>query len=205
MASQRVIQRPAFLALAGVAILVVLAGIYLVFSGKSNDGAGKSTSGLDVFAVGAMANFTFLEPGDPVLDVKFHDEAGDERDIAEWRGKMVLVNIWATWCGPCRHEMPALDRLQEMLGGDDFEVLALSIDRGGMDLPRAFYVENGIEQLALYNDATARAGVALGVFGIPTTVLLDRKGRLIGRLVGPAEWDDPAAVALVQATLAVPD
>lgn len=201
MASQRLIQRPAFLALAGVAIILALAGIYLVFSGKSNVEPGKSTSALEAFAVGAMANFTALEPEDPVTGVSFRDEDGVERNFSGWRGKVVLVNLWATWCGPCRHEMPALDRLQAALGGDDFEVAAISLDRGGMDLPRVFFAENTIQHLALYNDATARTSVALGAFGIPTTVLLDREGRLIGRLVGPAEWDAPEAIALIEAAI----
>jgi len=205
MAFQRLTQRPAFLALAGFAIVLALAGIYLVFSGKSNVGAAKSTSALEAFAVGAMANFTVLDAGDPVAEVKFYDAAGIEHNFSPWEGKVVLVNLWATWCGPCRHEMPALDRLQATLGGDDFEVLAISLDRSGMDLPREFFTENSIEHLALYNDATARTGVALGVFGMPTTVLLNRQGHLIGRLVGPAEWDAPEAVALIRAAQSLAD
>tara|TARA_A100000171_G_scaffold41625_1_gene42512 strand:- start:333 stop:647 length:315 start_codon:yes stop_codon:yes gene_type:complete len=97
--------------------------------------------------------------------------------------------------------MPSLDRLQAEMGGDDFEVLAISLDRGGLDLPRAFYEEVGVERLVLLNDASARTGVSLGAFGMPTSVLIDKDGRLVGRLVGPAEWDHADAKALIQAVI----
>lgn len=194
-------KRPAFVAIAGIAIAVILAGIYWVFQGESNVDRINSGSALEAFVTGAMANMTVYEAGEPLEAVTFVDERGAERHLEEWRGKVLLVNLWATWCAPCRHEMPALDRLQAQLGGADFEVLAISLDRSGLDLPRAFYVENEISNLKLYNDASARSGVALGVFGMPTTLLLDREGRLIGRLVGPAEWDVPEAVALIQAVI----
>ncbi|MAN63493.1 MAG: redoxin [Parvibaculum sp.] len=148
-----------------------------------------------------MANFAVFAVPERPDPVQFVDGEGQSRSFDDWKGKVVLVNLWATWCGPCRHEMPALDRLQAELGGEDFEVLAVSLDRSGLDLPRAFYSEHNIVHLGLYNDASARIGVALGVFGIPTTVLLDREGRLIGRLVGPAEWDAPDAVALMKAAI----
>lgn len=194
-------QKPAILAFAVLAIAVALAAIYWTFQGESNDAAGKTLSKLDAFAVGAMANFTVS--GDPAVPgaVSFIDGTGAERSLEDWRGKVLLVNLWATWCAPCRHEMPALDRLEKALGGPDFEVLAISLDRGGLDLPRDFYAEIGIEHLDLYNDATARAGVTLGAFGMPTTVLIDRDGRLVGRLVGPAEWDAPEALALIAAAI----
>ena len=194
-------KRPGILALAGLAIAFLLAGIYLVFQGESNVDEPISGSELQALATGTLSNMAFFTPDEPVQAVSFVDGSGEERHVEEWRGKVVLINIWATWCGPCRHEMPALDRLQEQLGGDDFDVLAISLDRSGLELPRAFYAENGISNLALYNEASARIGVNLGVFGMPTTVLLDREGRLIGRLVGPAEWDAPEAVALIRAAI----
>jgi len=199
-------KRPGFLAFASLALVslavaIVLAGIYLVLWGESNVDGTNSVSPLAELATGAMVNLTVFEADEPVETVTFVDETGAERHLEEWRGKVLLVNLWATWCGPCRHEMPALDRLQALLGSDDFEVMAISLDRAGLDLPREFYAENNISNLKLYNDATARTGTKLGVFGMPTTVLLDREGRLIGRLVGPAEWDAPEAIALIEAAI----
>jgi thiol-disulfide isomerase/thioredoxin len=198
-------QSPIFLAVAALAATLVIAGIYVTFWAESNDEVVNSTAsvngGLQALTVGEMANFTVFEAPERPDPVSFVDSDGNERSFDDWKGQVVLVNLWATWCGPCRHEMPALDRLQAELGSDAFEVLAISLDRSGLDLPKAFYAENNIEHLALYNDASSRTGVALGVFGMPTTVLLDREGRLVGRLVGPAEWDAPDAVALMQAAI----
>lgn len=198
-------QSPVFLAAAALATALVIAGIYVTFWGESNVESGKSAessnSGLQAFTVGEMTHFAIFDAPEPPDPVQFVDEEGKSRSFDDWKGKVVLVNVWATWCGPCRHEMPALDRLQAELGSDEFDVLAVSLDRSGLDLPRRFYAENKIEHLGLYNDDSARIGVALGVFGMPTTVLLDREGRLLGRLVGPAEWDAPDAVALMKAAI----
>ncbi len=198
-------QSPVYLAVAALATALVIAGIYVTFWGESNVEGGISAetinSDLETFAVGEMANFAVFGSPERPDPVQFVDGEGNSRSFDDWKGKVVLVNLWATWCGPCRHEMPALDRLQAELGGEEFEVLAVSLDRSGLDLPRAFYAENNIEHLGLYNDASSRTGVALGVFGMPTTVLLDREGRLLGRLVGPAEWDAPDAVALMKAAI----
>ena len=115
---------------------------------------------------------------------------------------MVLLNFWATWCSPCRREMPALDRLQAALGGPDFEVVAVSLDRGSDEGPAGFLKETGVTHLQLYHDGSVRAGAAFNVFGMPTTLLIGRKGEILGRLVGPAEWDDASAQALVEAAIA---
>src|SRR3546814_2217971 len=102
---------------------------------------------------------------------------------------MILLNIWATWCGPCREEMPTLDRLQARLGGPDFEVVALSIDRAGIAVVSEFYDEIRVQHLAEYIDESAKAAGQLNAVGLPTTLLIDREGQEIGRQVGPAEWD----------------
>ncbi len=198
-------QSPIFIAAAALATALVIAGIYVTFWGESNVEAGisaeNSTNDLTAYTVGEMTNFAVFEAPERPDPVQFVDGEGENRSFEDWRGKVVLVNLWATWCGPCRHEMPALDRLQAELGSNDFEVLAVSLDRSGLELPKEFYEENKIEHLGLYNDASARTGVALGVFGMPTTVLLNRDGELLGRLVGPAEWDAPEAVALMKAAI----
>ena len=128
---------------------------------------------------------------------------GDGRNLtlADFEGRVVLLNIWATWCPPGREEMPTLDALQARLGGSDFHVLPLSIDRAGLEPVRRFYRETGIRNLDLYIAEDTRAMLALAVVGLPTTILIDRIGRECGRLAGPAEWNSPEAVAQISALI----
>ncbi len=156
-----------------------------------------------------MAAFVFRkEPEAPVnvhgAPIKFQDAEGKERTLADWRGKVVLLNLWATWCLPCRKEMPSLDRLQAALGSDKFEVVALSVDRKGLDASRKFLDETKVERLALYVDASTRATSELRVVGLPATLLLDAEGREIGRLLGPAEWDSEDAKRLIRSVVSDP-
>jgi thiol-disulfide isomerase/thioredoxin len=148
-----------------------------------------------------MAAFIFRKAPEDLPEVKFQDASGQERTLAGWRGKVVLLNLWATWCLPCRKEMPALDRLQREMASDQFEVVAVSVDRTGLDGARKFLVEAKAEKLALYADGTARLATTLRAAGLPATLLLDREGREIGRLLGPAEWDGEDAKRLIRAAL----
>jgi thiol-disulfide isomerase/thioredoxin len=139
----------------------------------------------------------------PVL--AFRDGAGAQRSLADWRGRTVLLNLWATWCVPCRKEMPTLDALQAKLGGPDFEVVAVNIDTRDPDKPRTWLREIGIGNLAYYADANAKvfqdlkaAGKAIGM---PTTLLIDPNGCEIASLAGPAEWASADGVSLVSAAL----
>ena len=122
-----------------------------------------------------------------LLSPPFVDGDGRDLTLADFEGRVVLLNIWATWCPPCREEMPTLDALQARLGGSDFHVLPLSIDRAGLEPVRRFYRETGIRNLDLYIAEDTRAMLALAVVGLPTTILIDRIGRERGRLAGPAE------------------
>jgi thiol-disulfide isomerase/thioredoxin len=146
--------------------------------------------------------FVIHEAARPLPDIRFADGAGRPRALTDFRGRVVLLNLWATWCAPCRREMPTLDRLQAALGGPDFEVVALSIDRAGIDAVRKFYGDVGVEHLGLYIDGTGKAASALGAVGVPTTLLIDRDGREIGRLAGTAEWDAPEMMAFIRRHLA---
>lgn len=146
-------------------------------------------------------NFIIHEAAKTVAEIQFEDADGRSRSLNDFRGKIVLLNIWATWCAPCRKEMPTLDRLQTALGGDDFEVVALSIDRR-MDAVRKFFAEIGIQKLATYLDSSAKATRQLGAVGLPTTLLIDREGREIARLIGPAEWDSPDIAAFIGCVIA---
>lgn len=138
----------------------------------------------------------------PVANIGFVDRAGVRHDLTAFAGKFVLLNVWATWCEPCRREMPTLDRLQAALGGADFEVVALSIDRQGVEVVAPFYASLGLVNLAMYADASAAAQRELHVVGIPTTLLIDRAGREVGRLVGPAEWDSAEMIGFISDRIA---
>jgi thiol-disulfide isomerase/thioredoxin len=148
-----------------------------------------------------MAAFVFRKTPEALPEAAFQDGTGKERSLADWRGKVVLVNLWATWCLPCRKEMPSLDRLQKELGSDKFEVVAISVDRKGMEASRKFLDETKAENLALYVDASARMTSTFKVVGLPATLLLDKDGREIGRLLGPAEWDSEEAKRLIRTML----
>lgn len=147
-------------------------------------------------------NFAMHETPKPVPEIQFQDGEGQPRTLANYAGRVVLLNVWATWCIPCRKEMPTLDRLQAELGGPDFEVVALSIDRAGPDAVRKFFAVIGIQHLVLNIDASGKAMFALGIIGLPATILIDREGREVGRLIGPAEWDSPAMVAFLRDRIA---
>ncbi|MBI1201916.1 MAG: redoxin family protein [Rhodopseudomonas sp.] len=149
----------------------------------------------------AMRNLVLHASPKPVAQLSFGDAQGLPQHLTDYRGKVALLNVWATWCVPCRHEMPALDRLQAALGGAEFAVLPISIDRGGKDVVSKFYTEVGIHNLGMYLDSAGKATRELGVFGLPTTLLLDREGREIARLIGPAEWDAPGTVAFIKCVI----
>lgn len=127
----------------------------------------------------------------PVSDFAFQNGSGDEMSLSDFRGQVVVLNLWATWCPPCREEMPTLDALQKKLGGDRFEVVALSVDQAGPQVVRDFYAEIGIDHLGLYIDSSMQVMIDLGVRGIPTTLVIDRNGQEVARLVGKADWATP--------------
>ncbi len=157
--------------------------------------------GRNSLSVGQMAAFVFKPAPEPLPKVTFVDATGKERTLDDWKGKVVLLNLWATWCAPCRKEMPGLARLQAELGSDKFEVVAVSVDRTGTAGAKKFLDQIKVEKLAVLADPTARMGTTLRAIGMPATLLLDTEGREIGRMVGPAEWDTPEAKALIQAAL----
>ncbi len=189
----------------------VVVGIYVTSTPKSNvadrdltnrevNGAAPAAPKTEV-AAGRLAAFVHKKTPEPLPDVSFTDGSGNSKSLADFRGKTILLNLWATWCAPCREEMPSLDRLQQEFGSDKFEVVALALERGGAKAARKFLDEIKASNLALYVDKSTRAGSKLRVLGMPTTILIDGEGREIGRLAGPAEWDTPEAKKLVSAAL----
>jgi thiol-disulfide isomerase/thioredoxin len=163
--------------------------------------AAPSGPGSNALSQGHMAAFVFKKEPEALPEARFQDANGAEKSLADWRGKVVLVNLWATWCAPCRKEMPALDRLQKELGSSKFEVVAISVDRTGLAGARKFLDETSVQNLALYADPTTKLSSALKAVGLPITLLLDTEGREIGRLVGPAEWDSGDANRLIRAVI----
>src|SRR5690606_27725209 len=138
----------------------------------------------------------------------FDGPDGKPKTIADFAGKTLLVNLWATWCVPCREEMPALNALQKELGSDRFEVVAINIDTGDDEKPKAFLTETAVDDLAYYRDASMgvfntlkKEGLA---FGLPVTLLMDDKGCLLSAMNGPAAWDSDDAKALIRAATATP-
>ena len=199
--------------LAAVAAVVLVAGaaVYGFLGVVRNPGEPACRSALDLArSLDPLVHgeFAAVKPADeahflPV--VSFHDSAGQAKSLADWHGRTVLLNMWATWCVPCRREMPALDALQQKLGGPDFEVVAVDIDTRDLGKPRAFLHDIGVNNLAYYSDASAKvfqdlkaAGKAIGM---PTTLVVDPNGCEIASLSGPAEWASPDGVKFVSATL----
>jgi thiol-disulfide isomerase/thioredoxin len=164
----------------------------------SVEGIVSSTNSL---ATGEMLTFVFKKSPEALPAFTFEDGAGVAKTLADWKGKVVLLNLWATWCTPCRKEMPALDRLQKELGGDRFEVVAMSVDRQGVTASKKFLDETKVSNLKLYIESTSKSIGLLRAPGLPTTILIDREGREIGRLAGPAEWDSADAKKLLQSVL----
>jgi len=131
----------------------------------------------------------------------FTDGEGRRVDLAAFSGRVVLLNLWATWCGPCVAEIPALDRLEARFGGRDFQVVAVSVDRGGAAVVEPFLRRRHIESLPVYLDPESRTLGALGVSGLPTSLLLDRAGRVLGRVEGDPGWDQPEALRLIEGVI----
>jgi thiol-disulfide isomerase/thioredoxin len=152
---------------------------------------------------GEVAAFNALKTPRPLVDISFQGPDGAPKKLSDLRGKTVLLNLWATWCVPCREEMPGLDRLQAAAGGPDFEVVAVNIDTARLDRRQQFLNEIGVKSLVFYADPTADVFQALKragkVVGLPTSILIDAQGCEVGALAGAAVWDSPDAKSLIAA------
>ena len=154
-------------------------------------------------AEGEVAALNVDKNPKPAVDISFSGADGKKLTLADFRGRNVLLNLWATWCVPCRSEMPALDRLQAKLGGKDFEVVAVNIDTSRLDRPKAFLADAGVKSLKSYADSSADAFETLRVagkaLGLPTSLLIGPDGCELAVMAGPAQWDSPDAVKVVTA------
>jgi|HubBroStandDraft_1064217.scaffolds.fasta_scaffold00005_111 thiol-disulfide isomerase/thioredoxin len=153
---------------------------------------------------GVMAGFQRRPAPAPLPAVEFLDEAGNATDLSRFKGKLTLVNLWATWCQPCIKEMPSLDRLKAAREGDRFTIATVSEDVKGAAAVEPFLAKNSLGGLPRYLDPKNALLRAFGAAGLPTTLLLDGAGREIGRLEGPADWDGPEAMGLIDWYIAHP-
>ena len=199
-------------AAAAVGILIVLAGVYGIARLRSNPAdtacqpAVNAAKAIAPLVHGEVAALAVAQRPFRVPDLAFKDAQGHDMTLADWRGRTVLLNLWATWCVPCRREMPALDALQAKLGGPAFQVVAVNIDTRDPAKPLAFLKDVGASHLAYYSDSSARVfedlKAAGKAFGMPTTEIVDRNGCEIGTMAGPAEWASDDGVKLLSAAIA---
>jgi thiol-disulfide isomerase/thioredoxin len=196
---------------AGFVILAAITAYYLFQADPRKAGpvetapasAADAPAGFSkALATGTLAAFLVHAQPKPLPDVAFTDGSGKPLTLSDWKGRVVLINLWATWCAPCRKEMPDLAKLQQQLGSDQFEVVAISVDRKGAEASSTFLKETGADALKLYVEPTTKIVSELQSAGLPATILIDRQGRELGRLLGPADWASPEAQALVKAALA---
>ena len=196
--------------IAGVA--VGLAGVYGIATLTRNAGgdaacrpAVELARKIAPFAHGEVAAVNVAKSPLRLPDLAFQDASGKALTLEHWRGGTVLLNLWATWCVPCRKEMPALDALQQRLGGPGFEVVAVNIDTRDPDKPKAWLKEVGVQKLAYFPDPAAKTFQELKsigrAFGMPTTLLIDPKGCENATIAGPAEWASDDAIKLIRAAL----
>jgi thiol-disulfide isomerase/thioredoxin len=194
-------------------VVVGLAGVYGIATLTRNVG-GDAACGPAVelakkiapFARGEVAAVNTAKSPLKLPELAFQDAAGKPLTLTHWRGRTVLLNLWATWCVPCRKEMPALDTLEQRLGGPGFEVVTINIDTRDPEKPKAWLKEVGIAKLAYYADPAAKTFQDLKAvgraFGMPTTLLVDPQGCEIGTIAGPAEWASDDGINLIQAAIA---
>jgi len=203
--------------LLGIGVILVVAAsvaaaVYGIGAFKRNApdgtcaGAVELARRLSPFARGEVAAFAVAEQALVLPDLAFRDANAGERHLSQWRGRTVLLNLWATWCVPCRKEMPALNVLEQQLGGPRFEVVAVNIDTRDSNKPREWLRDIGVDKLGYYADPSAKVFQDLKIIGraagMPTTLLVDPAGCEIGTIAGPAEWASRDGVALVTAALA---
>lgn len=206
-------RRFGLLTAAAVAGTVIgLAAIYVIGQGNGNGGdelacasALNTAQKIQPFAIGEVAALLTATKPLSVAQLTFQDTDGKDLALRDFKGKTVLLNLWATWCAPCRKEMPALDRLQQEMGSDKFEVVAVNVDTRNPQRPRDFLKEINVSHLGYYADNSMDIVTELRSFGrargLPSTMLVDGEGCEIGSMYGPAEWDSTDALALIRAAI----
>ena len=181
-----------------IAVPWTAVGLAVGLAGSASQAAAERPMERPVL-LGAFKNdFTILEEPFPAPREGWEDGQGNRLTLADYRGRVVLLNFWATWCAPCVHEMPALDSLQAALGDAGLTVLTVSAERGGAKAVAPFLAENGLDNLGVHLDPRGKFALSFGVRGLPTTWLIDREGLTVGLLEGSAEWDSQEARVLIE-------
>ncbi|MCI4660389.1 MAG: TlpA family protein disulfide reductase [Neomegalonema sp.] len=193
--------------LASLATLAVLYGAG-VFETSPATAAEPTTpaelSELRLLTKGSLEKMLVHQTPRPVAREAFRRENGRKATLADFQGRVLLVNFWATWCAPCKREMPSLDALQKARGSRDFEVVTISTDRQGARVARRFFDQAGIKDLALFVDQDSSLARAMDVKGLPVSVLIDRSGHEVARLVGEAAWDSAEVTRLIDQLVSYP-
>jgi thiol-disulfide isomerase/thioredoxin len=196
--------RPIVLGLSGALLVSLLAAVILI---RTIPPGANEAARVQLMAADAprspLGQFVPASPPRPAPQVSFSDATGASANLSDFAGKPVLLNLWATWCAPCRREMPSLERLQARLG-DKITVLAVSEDIGGNKAVAPFIAKFGLKAVKTYLDPKSTLTQAFNVDGLPTSFLIDRRGRVIGRVEGEAEWDSPKMLSVIEPLL-LPD
>ena len=164
--------------------------------------AETGTTALEALREGSMMKLMFHAESADVSQAPFRDDKGGEHQLSDWKGKFVAVNFWATWCAPCRTELPALDALNREFGGDSFSVVTIATGRNSIPAINRLFDETGVESLPVFLDPDQTLAKEMAVFGLPVTVIVDPEGKEIARMTGDAEWDGDSAKAIVGALIA---
>jgi thiol-disulfide isomerase/thioredoxin len=177
---------------------VLTMALYLGLAAMANP-ASADIAAAKAAAEGDMRKLTFHDAPDPLPDIAVIDADGGEVDLADYRGNHVVLNFWATWCAPCRHEMPTLSALDSHFAGRPVEVVTVATGRNSPQGIRRFFDEIGVENLPEYRDPSQALARQMGILGLPITVILDPEGREIARLRGDADWASASAKAVLSA------
>ena len=203
---QKTSNLPVLIIIAVVAVITVaywFVPTLIINNAKTGSGQTSATnsSKFKALATGPMKSFVVHKTRQELKKFTFKNGEGKELSVADWKGRVMLMNLWATWCAPCRKEMPHLADLQKQLGSDKFEVVAISVDRKGLEASKAFLLKAGADNLKIYLDRSTEVLGKMHAPGLPATILIDKNGKEIGRLLGPAVWNSPEAIKMIKAAI----
>ena len=187
-------------------LVAILAAAFLLFPAADvGEEAATDNAELTALLDGDMKKLAFHPAPRPVPDTPFLSAEGGEARLSDYAGRHVLVNFWATWCAPCRKEMPMLSQIQEEFGGARFEVVTIATGRNAPPAIKSFFEDIGVDNLPMHRDPTQELAREMGVLGLPITVILDPENREIARMLGDADWSGDSARALIAALISPPE
>lgn len=181
--------------------LVLYAALGLAANAGLSPVGAADLAALEAARTGDMRKIALSSDPPPVSAAALEDENGEARSLAEWKGKPILLNFWATWCAPCREEMPSLERLQQKMADRPFEVVTVATGRSNATGVAKFLDEIGVTGLPRLRDPKMQVARDMGVLGLPVSVLIDAEGKEVARLIGDADWDTPEAIAVIEALM----